>query len=271
MYTEAKLPGHGRPKELISMGLRLNTYWGKKTVSEIVGAPCEEYADFSSTKSMARRDLEMLRAAVGHYKKRVGLDVTPTFTLPEKELPRTRWLTRSEAAKLLWTAYRAGNQHLVRFILIGIYTGTRSGAILDLQWCPNLIGGFINLEAGVMYREPPGSRKTNKRKPPCAIPNRLMPHLRRWAKQDEGLLYVIHWKGEHINRIYKAFVTCVSAAGLDNKVIPHCLRDTAATWAMQRGLKLTSASKALGMTVKTLEENYWHHHPDYQQDLRELY
>ncbi|MBL4893067.1 MAG: hypothetical protein JKX91_14850 [Rhizobiaceae bacterium] len=53
---------------------------------------------------MARHDLEVLRAAVGHYAKEFGLDYTPKFTLPEKGTPRENHMTRDQAAKLLRAA-----------------------------------------------------------------------------------------------------------------------------------------------------------------------
>jgi site-specific recombinase XerD len=54
----------------------------------------------------------------------------------------------------------------------------------------------------------------------------------------------------------------VKAAGLDEKVLPHTLRHTAATWLMQKGADIWQASGFLGMTTRTLERNYGHHHPD---------
>lgn len=271
IYVEHKIDDAKRPRELNAMAARLNDFWGDMTVSEIIGDNCRRFAKKSTTQSMARHDLEMLRAAVGHYKKEHGLDIVPVFTLPAKGTSRTRWLNRKEAAKLLWETYESGNDHLVRFILIGIYTGTRSGPLLALQWHPNTTDGWIDLEAGVIYREPPNSRQTKKRKPPVAIPNRLMPHLRRWAKKDEGLRHVIHFQGKKIKRINKAFNTAVKEAGLDREVIPHSLRHTAATWMMLKGMDMWDAAKALGMTVQVLEETYGHHHPDYQKALREVF
>ena len=37
------------------------------------------------------------------------------------------------------------NRHLARFILIGLYTGTRHDAILKLQWLPSTSGGWFDL------------------------------------------------------------------------------------------------------------------------------
>jgi integrase len=47
----------------------------------------------------------------------------------------------------------------------------------------------------------------------------------------------------------------------------HIMRHTAATWAMMQGLPVGQIAKYLGMSVKTLEQHYGQHHPDYQQEV----
>src|SRR5262249_58105226 len=108
-------------------------------------ASCREYARGRSSASMARRELETLRAATRYYHREVqSLGVLPSVALPRKAEPRDRWLTRSEAARLLWAARHT--QHLKRFILIGLYTGSRSKNIFGLSWSQ------VDLHAGVMRR-----------------------------------------------------------------------------------------------------------------------
>ena len=70
------------------------------------------------------------------------------------------WLTRSQAAQLLWAAWRAKQvmrdrttkravgQHVARFILVGLYSGTRSSAICDAALMPTVGRGYIDLERG---------------------------------------------------------------------------------------------------------------------------
>ncbi|MDF2369423.1 MAG: site-specific integrase [Rhizobiaceae bacterium] len=276
LYSEHKVPTFENPKradEFLSTMGRLTDYWGARPVAQILGETCREYARKSTTQSMARKDLEMLRAAVNFYRREYNLDAVPVFTLPPKPEPRDRWLTRSEAARLLWAAHRAGNEHLVRFILLGLYTGSRSGVLLTLQWHPNTTAGWVDLEAGIIYRAAPRARRSRKRKPPVVIANRLRPWLRRWAAKDAGLRYVVHWKGNRIERIHKSFTAAANAAGLgkDNDVIPHCLRHTCATWLMQNGADKWKACNSLGMSMEMLERVYGHHHPDYQNDMRKIF
>lgn len=273
LYHEAKSASVARPRDLDHAIERLNDFWGDKPVSHIRGDSCRLYAKRRKTAAGARKDLEVLRAAVNHYHGEYGLDVLPRFTMPGKSLPRERWLTRAEAAALLRAAMRGyRTRHLARFILIGLYTGTRPGAILALQWMPNTQGGWIDLEKGVMHRRAQGERVArNKLKPPVRIPPRLMAHLQRWKRKDKGLRYVVHFRGRPIIKMNKAFRAIRKGAKLDANVVPHTLRHTRATWLMQAGVEIWEASGSLGMTEHTLQTVYGHHHPDWQKNAADAY
>jgi integrase len=105
----------------------------------------------------------------------------PVMWFPPKPEGRERWLTRSEVARLLWAARRS--PHLSRFIIVAYYTGTRSGAVLALQW------SWIDLRAGVMRRRAPGEAElATKRRPPVRLGERLLSHLRRWRRLDHGII-----------------------------------------------------------------------------------
>jgi integrase len=177
-------------------------------------------------------------------------------------------LTRQEAAQLLRATK---TPHLRRFILIGLYTGTRSQAILGLSWMPSTSSGYIDLDKGVLYRRGADQRKTNKKQPPVTIPDRLLAHLRRWNRLDAqlGVRHVVHYQGSRVSKLRRSWATARQAAGLDEDVIPHTLRHTAATWLMQLGIDMwEEAAGYLGMSIKMLEEVYGHHHPDHQRSIR---
>ena len=244
----------------------LADFWGRRKVSEIKGATCRAYTA-TRTQSMARHELETLRAAVNYFHKEYGLDPIPAFTMPPKSRPRERWLTRHEAARLLRSARRT--PHLARFILIGLYTGTRSGAILGLSWPPSVTTGFVDLDAGVIHRSGSGQRTSKKRQPPVAIPARLLAHMRRWKAMDGNMRSVIHWNGGRVDSVKKSFRTAVNAAGLSGGVTPHVCRHTCATWLMQAGVDMWEASGFLGMTVEMLQRSYGHHHVRYQKRASE--
>jgi len=309
LYARDKGPTNARPRELAAMIDRLNAYWGTKHVADIKGATCREYARKRGAKTAARNELSALRAAVHYWHAEHTLTAVPVVTLPPANPSRIRWLLRDEAAALLNAAWRARQtmrpgptkrasraqtmrggetkrpiaQHLARLILIGLYTGTRPGAILNLYWKPNIMGGWIDLERGVMHRRAEGEGESKKRKPPVRLPSKLLAHLRRWKWLDDALppridkdgnvllRTVVHWHGEPVQKVHKAFRSIVAAAGLGKDVTPHCLRHTRATWLMQAGVDKWEASGSLGMTVEMLETVYGHHHPDFQRAAAEAY
>lgn len=244
----------------------LTPYWAHRMVSSIKGKTCREFAT-TKTQSMARRQLETLRASVNFFHREYGLDPVPAFTMPLKPSARERWLTRQEAARLLRSC--RGVPHLRRFIIIGLYTGTRSASILGLSWLTSISSGWFDLNAMVLHRAGSAERKTKKRQPPVKIPPRLLAHLKRWKRMDGDMRHVIQWNGGTVLRVKKAFASAVERAGLEGKVTPHTLRHTCATWLMQRGVDLWDAAGFLGMSVQVLQENYGHHHPDFQTKAAE--
>jgi len=88
-----------------------------------------------------RRELNVLQAAMTYCAKEGYVTAASIVTMPEAPENRDRWLTRDEAARLIWAAYRSERgKHLARFILIGLYTGTRKSAILKLGFMRNTGG-----------------------------------------------------------------------------------------------------------------------------------
>ena len=237
---------------------------------------CDAYVRQRGAQAAARRELEDLRAAIRHHWE-AGLCAALTpVVLPERGQARERWLTRTEAAKLLWAAWRlrqrwrdrpsdrATAQHVARFILLGLYTGTRAGAICSAALMPTIGRGYVDLNAGVFYRRAAGARETKKRQPPVRLPPRLLAHLRRWHRRRLALRSVIEWNGEPVRRINKAFRSVRQAAGLGPDVVPHTLRHTAITWQAQLGVPMHEICGFFSITPDMFDRVYGHHHPDYQ-------
>lgn len=293
VYLEEKVDGTSRPKDIEQSLARLNEFFGAMTVSEIKGKSCRDFLAHRKTAAGARKDLEILRAATRHYHKEHGLDVVPAFTLPDKSTPREIYLTRSEAAALLWAClgwrkikvgtganayekwerrrYHRAN-HLARFVLIGLYTGTRPGAIKSLQWMRNTEGGWADMDRGVIFRRADGERVAhNKRKPPVKIARRLLAHMKRWKRMDGwkddqvGIRPVVHYYGRSLVKENKAFRAAIAAAGLSSKVTPHVLRHTRGTWLAQKEVPPHQAAASLGLTVEEYERTYLHNDPNFQQ------
>jgi integrase len=184
--------------------------------------------------------------------------VVPIFWQPKENPPKERWLTKSEAARLLFHARRY--QHLRRMILLGLYTGSRPGVILALQWSQ------IDFASGIMSRVPEGARQDErKRAPKVRLGKRVLAHLKRWRRLDgNGAKFVCGFEGKAVIDPWRSWAKAVDAAGLEG-VTRHTLRHTRATWMAQAGVPIWDAAGFLGMTAKTFEAVYGHHSPDHQE------
>jgi integrase len=259
-------------------------------LSEINGPSCRAYAEHRGNNGGARRDLEDLRAAIYHHNKEGHHRGLVRVVLPPRGEARQRWLTRDEAARLLWVCWRYREvqtvhrgprkgekivtgkhtmRHLARFLLIGLYTGTRAGAIATAS--PHRAHGhsWVDLDRGLYHRLAQGAKATNKRQPTVPIPRRLLAHMRRWVAKDIAKGHFVEWGGKPIATVKSSLATAVRLAGLsqaEGKVTAHVLRHTAATWLMQSGVDAWQAAGYLGMSEKILREVYGHHSPDHLRE-----
>jgi integrase len=251
IYRREVEPNLARPDLVVYSVKHLVNFWRDDFVSVIKGPKCRAYVEWRCSmgvsQTTARHDLKTLRAAINHYHSEYGLKTVPVVKLPPRAEPRMRWLTRQEAARLLRAA--KGCQHLRRFIVIGLYTGTRSQAMLGLSWMPATSSGYVDLGGGVLYRRGQEQHRTKKRQTPARLPSRLLAHLRRWHRIDAefGVRFVCHYQGSRVQKLRRSWDTARKSAGLGEDVVPHALRHTAATWLMQGGCDMWEAAGCLGM------------------------
>ncbi len=277
VYADDVLAKHARPKETTRRLDRVLDYFGEKTLDVLNARTCAGYAKQRGKPAAARRELEDLRAAVRHhFKQGYSASLVPVVLPEDTSMPRERWLTRREAARLLKTAWRRTQKfrdgttsrliarHIARFMIIGLYTGTRASAICGAALMPMPGKGHLDLDAGVFYRRAQGKRETKKRQPPIRIPPRALAHLRRWQRLGISKRFAVEWNGKPVARINKGWRSLRAEAGLGDDVVPHTLRHTAVTWQAQRGVPEHEILGFFGLTRETFERVYAHHHPDHQ-------
>lgn len=290
IYLDDCIARHANQKRFRHRISRLNEFWGGMSLSAVTGSSCRRYAQHRGNSGGARRDLEDLRAAINHHAKEGLHRGTVRVALPTKGPARDLWLTREQAAKLLWTCWRKHDvqtasrgakkgqkietdryplRHIARFILIGLYTGTRPGAILTSSPVRGEGRSFADLEQGIFYRLAKGKRSTNKRQPPVPLPARLLAHMRRWVRHGVVNDYFVEWCGKPVLSIKVGFKSALGLSGIKGKVTPHTLRHTAATWLMQAGVPIWEAAGFLGMSLNMVEHTYGHHHPEHVRGAAE--
>lgn len=275
IYATDKAPKTARPKETASRLMHLLKWWGDRTLADVTGQTCRDYAAARGSITSARRELEDLRAAIIHHRKEGLCREVVEVVVPDRPPTRERWLTRDEAARLLWTAWRTREvqkgqltdrypwRHVARFILVALKTGTRAGAICSAAFQPLDGYGWLDVDGGVFYRRPAGEAETKKRRPPVRVPAGLLAHARRWRDRRRQT-FVVEWNRRPVQDVDKAFRNVARAAGLPD-VTPHVLRHTASTWLMQSGMDKWEVAGFVGMTPETLERVYAHHHPEFQK------
>ena len=275
-----------RPRELGQRLTSLGRFFGLMKLDRVNGKLCRSYVKHRKSPAAARRELEDLRAAINHHRREGLCSEVIEVALPEKSQPRDRWMTRDEAARLLWAAWgwtlvpacdartreermvvwgrsrQDKRKHVARFILVGLYTGTRATAICQAAMRPTIGRGYVDLGRGVFYRKAAGQRETKKRQPPTSLNPRLLAHLRRWDRIGVSREAVVEWKGAAVARMAKGFRNAAVDARLGG-VMPHVLRHTAITWAMQNGADRWEACGMFGVTMDVLERVYAHHRPDH--------
>jgi integrase len=322
LYARERAPLLADPVSTAGRLKTLLAWWGDRTLAEVKRSTCQAYVAHRVAQPRltarteaarrrhvtiqgARRELEDLSAAIGYWDGEHKLNPRPIAWMPAKvEGPRGA-LARSQAAALLWAARghrrdaqgawmrlpgraRSGRAHLARFILIGLYTGSRSGVITRLLWEESARDPWVDLAAGVIYRRGRDETESRtKRRPLVKIPRRLAAHLARWKRLDAAWrarliaeakatgeeidppLTVVHHGARPITgKVRKAFASAVADAGLPPEITPHWLRHTCATWLMEAGVPIWDAAGFTGMTTATLEAHYGHHRPEHQARAR---
>lgn len=292
----------------------LLAWWEGRTLAQVKRSTCRDYVAHRTAQPVvinrrvtarlvsdqtARRELEVLSAAIGYWHGEDAFSTRPVVWLPDKAQGQRDALTRAQAARLLMAArgYRldsagathpsgrprwarlrdsgpANRAHLKRFVLLGLYTGSRSAVTLALLWSESATQAWVDLDDGMIYRRGKLEReRANKRRPVVRIPARLIAHMRRWKRLDQArasrtdlpVNAVIHHGGRPITtKVNKAYRAMVADAGLPPQITPHWHRHTCATWLLQSGCEPWLAASFAGMSVQVLESHYGHHHPDYQ-------
>ena len=233
------------------------------------------------------RELGVMSAAFGYAVKHEKIIQAPPMVMPPKGAPKDRFLSRAEAAKILrhfrsgWTdvhgvrgryepmtvdpdtgrGLKLGDRtrHLLLFTRLGLYTGARTTAILELTW------DRVDFRHGLIKYPVPGRAETKKGR--AVVP--MTPRLRRmllaakraYESSGESHGHVIAYRGEPCVRIVRAFSRHMDELGL-GEVTPHTLRHTCASWAAQNGVPLFLIGKLLGQTVVSTTERYAKHQAD---------
>ena len=302
-----------RPRELEQRIGRLVEFWGDMTVAGITEATCEGFAEHCGSSSYARRCLGDLQSALNEG-RRAALFRTPVLvSMPPPPDPREDHLTVAEAIALVRVCWRkrdtqqrrvggkivmvdgrrtlvggvlktvVGSKrpwwHVGKFVAVAIATCSRSSRIYEASYAPEPGRPWMDLERGVLHRQPPGARKTKKRAPTVDVADRLVAAMRRWSSDRvvagqtvTGDRYVVQWAGKPADP-KGAFVEAVEAARLEyptlflrddgtpKQVVRHTLRHTGVTWLSESpDVDVEDICSYAGMSRAMYDRVYGHAH-----------
>lgn len=231
-------------------------YWRARRKEGAGGAPAAHRKKFRPlSNGTLIRELGTLRAALNWAVREKWILHAPHVKRPPAPESRNRWITRTEADRLLEAAHAP---HIRLFISLALYTAARAGALKALTWAQvDLANNIIAL----------GKGNGKKRRATVPIITELRQELEQ-AREIATTNWVIEFGGKPVGSIKTGFRAAVRRAGLTG-VTPHVLRHTAATWMVQRGVSFEMIAKFLGDTVQMVEKVYGHHSPEWLRQAAE--
>ena len=222
-----------------------------------IAAAIPRYHEQRGLKMTAiRRELELLRSALLYAEGQGWIERAPKIDMPYKRPPRDRYMTRAQGRALL---AGAGAEHVKLFIWVGLVTGQRKGAILDLTW------DRVDLKGRVLDFRNPDRPITKKRRGVVPIAKDLAAALRE-AKIDARTDHVIEWRGARVRDNREGFYAARKAAGL-GWVTPHMMKHSVVSWLAEDGYTLDRIADLTSTDPDTVRRIYRKVNPE---SLREM-
>jgi integrase len=280
-----------RLRDYLNTVERLIRFWSGKTVYDINEKSIAEYqATARSGKPLsdnhALREMQDLKAMVNQGIRKGLCELNGhviDWELPDPPPARMEFYSRSEIARLIWTAYRARNMaiggpkghktslHVARFILLAVYTGSRAEVVDRARYVETDGHPWIDLERGIFFRAWNGRRvPNNKRAEPVRIPDKLVTMMRRWAKEGDD--FVRHnKKSGRTRRAFYSLKKRVLSADRMEQVNAHTLKHTCASWLVGLGVPYDTVADYISTSPEVVKKHYAHFAPDFHQEVMEAW
>ncbi|MEM0908435.1 MAG: site-specific integrase [Pseudomonadota bacterium] len=186
--------------------------------------------------STIHAELRHLRLVVRWADTHGYIERAPHIFLPETPEPRDRYLTRSEALRLIDCC---ATPHVRLFTQIALQTAARKTAILELTW--DRVDFARNQIDFVLFT---GRRRKGRAVVP--MPKSLRQTLLDVRRDAPEATWVVEYGGNRVIDVKKAFQRAVERAKLEGHVTPHTLRHTAAVWMAEDGALMSKIAAVLG-------------------------
>lgn len=251
-YVRDRIADGARADRFKAHWTALDPTFGSRIGSTITRDDCRAYHQarkaLGYSASTIKTDLELLRACLRwHY----GKDA-PSLWLPPASKPRDHWLTKEQARALVDAA---ATPHVRLFVILGLTTGARAGAILDLTW------DRVDFSQRTVDYRPTGRVQTNKRR--TVVPMNQQAHSALQEAHSARLSdHVIEYGGKPVQSVKKAIQRLSERTGI--AFSPHVLRHTCAVWMAQDNVPMQMISQYLGHTsLRMTESTYARYSPSF--------
>ena len=239
----------------------LQPHFGDMAPEHVTADECRSYARqrlATVSPGTVWTELTRLRSCLNWAIKRRVIQPSGYVWVPQKPAAKNRVLSVDEAWALIDGATMP---HVKLFVWLALLTGARSGAILSLTW------DRVDFDAGTidfqqMEPENPLQKRARKAAAKVAMTPELRLHLLE-AKAGALTGHVIEWDAAPVQSIRKGFSEACRRAELTD-VVPHTLRHTHATLALEGGVEVERISRQLGhRDSATTRGIYLHPSADY--------
>ena len=311
-YCVDHAPQTSRPEEIGQKAAAILKAFGPIMIAGVNGVTCKRAAAAIGSTSYARECLSTLRAAIRLYAKDCGLQQEIAVWMPPKSRPRKDWLSKAEARALILTSWRMRDsqvrmigpegakvpkrfettrrrwRHLVQFIVVGIWTCTRTGRIQTASYEALPGRPWIDLDpAEPTYHRAAEDEDVadNKQAPTVPLNANLARHMRKWStpktvqgRVRPGHTYVVQYAGRPVD-CSKSFRECVAKAmadyphlfrrrdGSPKEIVRHSLRHTGITWRAQAGQSPLEICQYAGLSLETFQKHYAHACPSHLKGI----
>lgn len=277
-YLDNHIPTTVRPTRGLFNHRILIPFWKELHIEQVTKARCQQYCQLRRTQHIKaqeakrhriikeksndglRRELEHLSAALYYAAENGLIERAPKLWKPTKAKSRQKWFTHKDVARILRIARtrRDAHSYMPLFILLGIYSGARPGAILNLLWSQ------VDLKNDLIdYRSQQISKTKGYSVVP--IPAKLKRELLRHKKSLEASGkftangHVINDNLRPIGSVKNSFKEICRLAGIEDPVSPNTLRHTHASWLKQKGIPSASIAENMGHTSPQMVDRTYGH------------
>ena len=257
-YVKDRIGDGARPDRFKSHWAALEPVFGHRLGSAITREDCRAYFETQRkagyANSTIKTDLELLRACL---RWRYDKDA-PKIWIPPPSAPRDNSLTKEQARALIEAT---DTPHIKLFLTLGLATGARAAAILDLTW------DRVDFAQGTIDYRPAGREVTNKRR--TVVPMNANARAALEEAYPARLTgHVIEYGGKPVQSVKKAIQRLAQRTGIP--VSPHVLRHSCAVWMAQADVPMQKISQYLGHTsLRMTEQVYARYSPSFMKDAGE--